>query len=427
MPGVPAGPGRAGPADPRVQSSQAGLIRLVRIGRQGIYDARRRLTAYELLFRPSFGDGHVPERAASEQATSQVIASTFGTFGLDRIADGKPLFINFTRAFLTGIISIPVEPANVIIELVEQVDVDHELLLGLRELRQAGYRIAVDDYRGDLHHSALLEIADFVKIRVDQQPSTTLPGLAKVGRSLGATLLAAQVDDLETFQHCVGLGFELFQGAYLQQPTLMERRTLSPTQLTCVKLLNDLSDPDTPVSRIEQLVSIDPGLTLRLLRTANSVASGSLHEVVSLRQSLVLLGPRTLRSWIVLTLLEGGTVQNAGEELWTVLARAHAVGTLSEADTDLGFTIGLLSGAADLLGSDPATVAEAAGVGPAARAALLDGEGPSGRALRAVLAHERDDPAQITAMGMTPLDVSRVYLEALNTALTQVHTLTGRR
>jgi len=426
MPGVPAGPGRAGPPGSRAADSPAGLVRLVRIGRQGIYDAHRRLIAYELLFRPSTGDGDPLPAAASEHATSQVIASTFGTFGLDRIADGKPLFINFTRAFLTGIITIPVEPANVIIELAEQVDVDHELLLGLRELRQAGYRIAVDDYRGDLNRSALLEVADFVKIRVNQQPSTALPGLVRVGRSLGATLLAAQVEDLETFQHCLGLGFELFQGEYLQRPTVMERRTLSPTQLACVRLLNDLSDPETPVSRIEQLVSIDPGLTLRLLRTANSVASGTLHEVVSLRQALVLLGPRTLRSWIVLTLLEGGVDQNAGEELWTVLARAHAVATLSGDDADLGFTIGLLSGAADLLGSDPATVAEAAGVGQGARAALLDGEGPSGRALRAVLAHERDDPRQITAVGMTPLDISRTYLESLNTALTQVHTLLGR-
>ena len=72
---------------------------------------------------------------AGERATSQVIASTFGTFGLDNISDGRPVFINFTRAFLTGVIPIPVEPERVVIEVVENVVVDQELMLGLGQLR----------------------------------------------------------------------------------------------------------------------------------------------------------------------------------------------------------------------------------------------------------------------------------------------------
>jgi len=32
---------------------RAGMVRYVRIGRQAIYDARRTLVAYELLFRPT--------------------------------------------------------------------------------------------------------------------------------------------------------------------------------------------------------------------------------------------------------------------------------------------------------------------------------------------------------------------------------------
>ena len=403
---------------------QAGLVRHVRVGRQGIYDAKRSLVAYELLFRGS--EPADDDDGAGDQATSQVIASTFGTFGLEAISDGRPVFINFTRAFLTGVIPIPIEPDRVVVEVVEQAIVDQELLLGLTRLRQAGYRVAVDDYAGELDRVALLDIADYVKIDVAAVAPVMLPGLVAAGREASATLVAGGVDDAATMRRCADLGFELFQGLHLNRPTVLERRTLSPTQMICVRLLNDLSDPETPIARIEQLVGSDPGLTMRLLRTANSAAVAPNRQVTSLRQALVIIGSKRLRSWVVLTLLEGGATPNTADDLWAVLARAHACQRLGETESDLAFTIGLLSGAAQLLGTDPIGVAEASGVGEAARAALVEGAGPAGRALTAVLAHERDDAQAVTATGLMPFDVSRAYLESLSESLKLVHDLTGR-
>ena len=403
-------------------TGRAGLVRNVRVGRQGIYRADRSLVAYELLFRAHTDDGK-DGLIAGERATSQVIASTFGTFGLDNISDGRPVFINFTRAFLTGVIPVPVEPERVVIEVVEHVVVDSELLLGLGQLKSQGYRIAVDDYRGEVERTAMLELADYVKIDVNGTSPLMLPGLVQRVHEYGGTLVASDVQDAEAFERCRQLGFELFQGTYLQRPTVLERRTLSPSQLICVRLLNDLADPEAPVGRIEQLVGSDPGLTLRLLRTANSAALAVNREVTSLRQALVLIGPRRLRSWVVLTLLEGGTTTSSSDDLWSVLARAFSCQRLGAPQADLAFTVGLLSGAADLLGVDPEQVADGAGVGVEARAALLSGEGSAGRALTAVLAHEADDAEAITATGLLPFDVSRTYLEALSESLELVHDL----
>jgi EAL and modified HD-GYP domain-containing signal transduction protein len=391
---------------------QAGLVRNVRVGRQGIYRADRSLVAYELLFR-AHGDEGTDGVIAGERATSQVIASTFGTFGLDNISDGRPVFINFTRAFLTGVIPIPVEAERVVVEVVEHVVVDSELMLGLGQLKSQGYRIAVDDYNGEVERTAMLELADYVKIDVNGTSPLMLPGLVQRVHEHGATLVATDVQDAETFDRCKQLGFELFQGAFLQRPTVLERRTLSPSQLICVRLLNDLADPEAPVGRIEQMVGSDPGLTLRLLRTANSAALAVQREVTSLRQALVLIGPRRLRSWVVLTLLEGGTTTSSSDDLWSVLARAFTCQRLGAPQADLAFTVGLLSGAAELLGVDAASVAAGAGVG----------EGAAGKALSAVLAHEADDAEAITATGLLPFDVSRTYLEALSESLELVHDL----
>ena len=429
MSAVPAGAGSFGSAGDLSDVP----VHEVRVGRQAVYDAAYRLVSYELLFRgpesdgaPSAGGGDV---AGGETATSQVIAATFATFGLRAVSDDKPVFINFTRGFLTGMLPIPVEPDNVIIVVTDHVGVDHELLLGLAQLKQAGYRIAVDNYRGDLGRSALIELADFVKIDVNALPPMVVPGLVQQCRLTGATLIAVNVEDGEILQRCADLGFELFQGNHLYRPAVLHRRVLSPSQLVCVRLLNDLSNPDVPVSRVEQLVGSDPGLAIRLLRSAHS-ASGAGRAVESLRQALVLIGPQRLRSWVVLTLLEGVATHNSSHELWNVLARAHACERLAAgiggSDTDAAYTVGLLSGAAHLLGTDVANVAEVSGVGEEARAALVDGAGVAGRALRAVIAHEREDTATLVALGFAPGEVSRVYMASLQESLQLVHQILGR-
>jgi EAL and modified HD-GYP domain-containing signal transduction protein len=128
---------------------------------------------------------------------------------------------------------------------------------------------------------------------------------------------------------------------------------------------------------------------------------------------------------VVLTLLEGGTTRNQSDDLWSVLARAHACQRLAAHSADLAFTIGLLSGAAEMLGAPVSAVAEGSGVGAEARSALLDGDGEAGRALTAVLAHERDDVDGIARTGLMPFDVSRAYLESLSESLTLVHDLSG--
>jgi EAL and modified HD-GYP domain-containing signal transduction protein len=395
-------------------SAPAGLVRNVRVGRQGIYDGTRQLLAYELRFRAQDGGG---DAAAGERATTQVISSTFGTFGLDNIANGRPVFINFTRPFLTGVIPIPVEPVGVVLEVLTQLVVDDELLAGLTQLKDRGFRVAASDYRGQPDRAALVELADYVKVDVAANAPDVLPDLAALVKAGGAVLVATHVQDEATLQLCIALGFELFQGPLLQRPTVLERRTLMPSQLICVRLLKDLADPDTPIARLEQMVGSDPSLTLRVLRTANSAASGTSSQVTSLRQALVIIGRLQLRSWVALTLVEGGSTTASSEGLWSVLARAFTCQRLCTVDADLAFTIGLLSGAAQLLGVEPESVADGAGVNGEARAALLRGVGEAGRALTAVLAHERDDDDAIAGTGLLPFDVSRAYLESLSESL----------
>ncbi len=61
------GPAAGGHATHPDGAGRAGMVRHVRIGRQAVYDAKRQLVSYELLFRNEVDLGHA--EVAGEQAT----------------------------------------------------------------------------------------------------------------------------------------------------------------------------------------------------------------------------------------------------------------------------------------------------------------------------------------------------------------------
>ena len=126
--------------------------------------------AYELLFRPSI----VAESAesASERASARVITDAVLSFGLDTLTQGKPAFINVTRRLLLDGIPAALPPTRVVIELLEDVEADEEVIAACRELRRAGYAIALDDFALNERTAGLLPLADFVILTVPHTPAT---------------------------------------------------------------------------------------------------------------------------------------------------------------------------------------------------------------------------------------------------------------
>ena len=394
----------------------ATAARSVRVGRQGIYDLTGRVVGYEFLFRSVIPrqstDDQLPAHLR-EAATSQVINSVLGDFGLDQIAGDLPGFVNLTRSFLVGRAAIPASPERLVLEITRSVVVDDDLLVGVESLRSRGFRVAMAGFEGRPEQLRLLPLVDYVKIDVIDD-GHRLDGLVEATRAHDVTLIASRVEDELMMARCAELGFEQFQGYLLERPVVLETVTLNPHQVGCLRLMGLLSSEDASVDQIADAIALDPGLSLRVLRVVNSASAGLRRHVDSVRQATVLVGPRTLRSIVALSVLSG-TVADTPHNLWSVLSRAQACASL--AGTDTAFTVGLLSGVADVLGADPDRLLSSTGVSAELRAAIIDREGADGLALSAVVAHERDDVDAVEATGINVFDVSRVYLEALSRTL----------
>ena len=393
----------------------------VLVGRQGIHRVGGGLEAYELLFRQLPIDV-LQSEADHEAATAQVVSSVFGDFGVADIAGSRPLFINVTRAFLVGEIALPDAPDQLVVEVLEHVLLDEEVLAGIARLRAAGYRVAADDWDGSPGRDPLVSLCDLVKIDLSAVPRDGLAAMVRRARELrpGIQVVVERIETAADAELARAAGADLLQGFLLDRPQTVSRAVMTPSDVVCLRLLGALAG-DADFREQERLVASDPGLALRVLRMAGSPA-GVGRPVRSVQQAVVLLGPRKLSAWVVLMVL-GGSSRMPAEHLVTMLARAGACARLSPSCPDVAYTAGLLSAVAEVLGADPADTLRSSGVDPSISDAVLCGEGPVGTTLRAVVGHERANPAVVVANGFTPFVVSRAYLEALREALTTASSL----
>ena len=114
------------------------------VARQPIFDAKRRIYAYELLFRD--GAANVFPDIDGDVATSKLLSSTFWTIGIDRLCGGRPVFINFTADLLCRGVPTMFPPASMVVEILEDVEPTPAVIDACRGIVGAGYTLALDDF-----------------------------------------------------------------------------------------------------------------------------------------------------------------------------------------------------------------------------------------------------------------------------------------
>lgn len=190
------------------------------LARQPILDRWRRVVAYELLFRGAHpGEARIHDDAI---ATAQVITHAFRRLGLRSVVGGAAAFVNVDAEMLHGrwIEQLPRE--QVVLELLETIRIDRAIVERCAELKQLGYRLALDDvYAIDATREPLLDLVDVVKIDILQLDPPALAALVERLRLHPVKLLAEKVDTPQRARDCLALGFDLFQGYFFGRPAVL--------------------------------------------------------------------------------------------------------------------------------------------------------------------------------------------------------------
>lgn len=390
------------------------------LARQPIVDGKHTLIGYELLFRSSqhatsanLVDGY--------QAGLNVMASTLFEMGTDWLLKGKLAFINMDhRTLMSDFISL-LPPDKIIIELVEAVEIDDALLERIKELKEAGFRIAIDKYEATPAMAQLLPFADYIKLDVAMLGKDKTTELLRGLYTQPARLVAEKVESREVFDWCQSLGFHYFQGYYFAHPEHLMARVLNPAQGIILQLMEKVRR-DADLKEIEALLKNDVALTFKLLRYINSAGFGLSCEVQSIRHAVSILGMKPLYRWLTLLLATAGTNAASPAQARTAITRgrlcellgAHYMG---KSDQENLFITGVFSMLDAMMDSPMEEILERLVLPEAISDALLTRTGMYGPTLALAEACESQDVKRMdeltSSLMLTPDEVTKDHLDAL--------------
>lgn len=385
------------------------------IARQPIFDRAQRVIGYELLHRSAPGVEWHPD---DDVVTREVIAKALLSFGLDRLAGRRDIYLNLGAGCLLDgdYLTFPAE--RTVLELLERTTVDDAVVSGVLAAQAAGYRVALDDYTGHADFDVLLPIVDIVKIDVLALSGAEVAALVKRVRVVApqALLLAEKVESEAHLNELADLSFDLFQGYYFKKPsTFQTAGRPNEDQAGLLRVAAALQNPDLSFDRLAALISSVPSLTYKLLKLARTAAFGLPRQIRAIREVIPMLGLDRVRRIVNILVL---TTMSRGPEEVGVLAlvRARLCSTLSRldgGDEEAAFTTGLFSLMDVALRMPLATILDELHLSEDINLALLDGAGPLAEYLALARAFE-DASLQPTAEEADALArVEPHYLEAV--------------
>jgi EAL and modified HD-GYP domain-containing signal transduction protein len=388
------------------------------VARQPILDHGRLVFGYELLC----GGPRLVSVDALESRPARVVADALLGVGLDALTDGRRAFIGITRRMLLEEIPAVLPPERVVLQLRGDVEADAEVVAACRSFRAAGYRFAIDDFVLNDWTADLVRIAEFVKVDPRAGADGDWKQLAGMGGDTRVTLIAKNVDTAEAFALARREGFTYCQGFFYGRPERHRVGTIPGQQISNLRLLHALQDPDLSVFAIEELIKPDPALCYRVLRAVNSAASAVRTEITSIRHALVMLGCATIRRWASLWTLARLNENGHPELLAMSAVRARACEQLAASGGDAGeaFLLGMCSLLDAILERPMAAILETLPVGAATRDALAGVENDRRRLLDCVIAYEAGDWNRCVmlaaAIGVDPARLQAAFGDALRWA-----------
>ena len=372
------------------------------IGRQAILDQKKNVYAYEILFRSGLKNAFDPSLDGNV-ATQSVMVNTMLDFGMKKLVSDKKAFINFTEKNLLNRAPQLLPADSIVVEILETVQPTPAILEAVQELKDEGYKIALDDFVLLPGYEPLIDMADIIKVdfRITEDPGERkrlreiLPGHVR--------LLAEKIETEEEFHQALEYGYVLFQGYFFCKPVVLHKKKLTSNALSQIRLLKEVNRQDFDFSAIINVISSDTNLVHKLLTYINSVGIGLTYHISNLRQAAVLLGSGGMRRWVTLISLQTFS-EDKPPELFTIsLLRAKFCELIAheikrpDLTPDTGFLLGMFSLLDVLLSQPMEEVLKEVGLSSELNAALLGEDNILRHVLDLVIAYEQGDWDKVIA------------------------------
>lgn len=392
------------------------------IARQPVFNQKREVTGYELLYRDGVS-GNQAIFTDGDKATSRLLSDAITLFGLPKLTNRKPAYVNFTENLIMNDFVLLARPQEVVVEILESVKATDALLNKLEGLKKQGYVLALDDYTGDSSFDRMLPYIDILK--VDFRLTTPQRRKEIVHRSkkqTGLRLLAEKVETQEEFEQAADLGYQLFQGYFFQKPVMFGKKLPSLAATSYGRILKEMQNRDINLDNCARIIHADPVLTYRIMQKAQTMQYYRGNIITVIQQALMLMGTDELRRWIILLLARENNVTRCDElvresYLRGIFAERLLAQTEHADRSEEGFLLGMFSLLDKILGLSMEEILQDVELGSEVKDALLGvQENRYTPLLQYIIVYEMGNPSLLLpniGIALSSREVARLYMRCL--------------
>ena len=366
----------------------------VYVARQPIFNKKKEIYGYELLFRGGMSN-FFPDIDGGT-ATSTLLSNSFFTIGIEELTGSRPAFVNFTQDLLLHQVPLMFPSETVVIEILEDVEPTEDLIDACKHFGEKGYYIALDDfvYRPDLE--PLMALADIIKIDFRETSFEKVADCVKKSSGYNVKLLAEKVETNEEFWKALEMGFDYFQGYFFSKPEIIGGKDISSAQMGLLQVMAEANKEDFEFREVEAVILRDVSISYKLLRYINSVYFGIIQDISSINQALVLLGENGTKRFLSLIAMAKLASDKPDELIRASIVRARfceSLGNISHSDIDRSglFTLGLFSKIDAILDDSMENLMKKLPLSNSIKDALIYGEGELKDYLRLAACYEVGD------------------------------------
>jgi len=393
------------------------------VARQPIFDIKKCIFGYELLFRTDMAN-FFPE-IEGDSATSKLLSNSFFNIGIEKIAGSNLAFINFTQELLLKQLPLMFSQDRLVVEILENVQPERDVIEACQEIALNGYIIVLDDFFYKPSLEPLIEVADIIKIDVKATPLEEVGDLVKKMTERGVDLLAEKVETHDEFNRALEMGFRYFQGFFFSKPEVLKGKEISTPQMQLLEIMAEVNKEDFEFNRLEKMIVRDASISYKLMRLINSAYFRRAKEISSIRQAIVMIGEVGIRRFLSLISMAGLAGNKPDELIRVSLVRAKFCELLGNhpgrsAEASELFTLGLFSLIDAIMDDSMENLMSQIPLSSSIKEVLISRTGDLSGYLSLVESYERGDWGEIeeatNIMGIDESHLPGQYMESLSWA-----------
>jgi len=274
------------------------------ISKQKIIDANKHLFANELIFKDA--SRRRVGFSNSLKSTAKLIINSISSSELNKlIASSSKAFINVDETTLTrGILDV-LDKERFVLNILEDIILSEEVIKKIVEYKKKGFLFSLEHFDSSarmlVKFQRLFNYIDIIKMDIITSEFENMQKVMNKFKKTRIKLLAQGIENKEDFEDCLEMGFDYFQGSYIDKPKIVQiASSKEPTQMIIMQLIQIIKN-NNDTQELEYFIKQQPDLSFKLIQFFNNLEKLDI-KIESLTQVITLMGRDKLLRWLIIYL-----------------------------------------------------------------------------------------------------------------------------